>query len=385
MKKILVVIILFFSILSNMDALELNSKNAVLYNLDTDLVLYAQNEDEITSIASLTKIMTAIVAIENIEDLNSVVEIKEDVFLGLLEQGAYQAGLKLNDKVSYYDLLYALLLPSGADAAQALAINVAGSINNFVDLMNQKKDELNLLNTHFENPIGLDSSDNYSTVKDVLKLLKYALKNETFYKIFTTDSYTLQNGLSVKNSIYSYTDKYKIDASLIYGSKTGYTHDAGLCLASIYKKDNTNLLLITLGAYSSVKYPYHILDAVNTYKYYEENYGYKSILNKDDLITTLKLKGITFKDKIEVRSDEEVLQYLKNDSKITYEYTGKTKVSSADYKTKIGQYKIYGDSKLIYTYDVILNEEIKDYKLHVITVISLVIFIIIMIIYKKNK
>ena len=147
--------------------LEINSSNAILYNLNDGEVLMEKQADEKVKIASLTKIMTALVAIENIDNLNKVVKIPEEGLVGLVEANASVAGFKVNDEVTYLDLLYGVLLPSGADAVQTLAYYIAGGNDEFVKLMNDKAKELGLNDTHFSNPTGLNSDNHYSSVRDM--------------------------------------------------------------------------------------------------------------------------------------------------------------------------------------------------------------------------
>ena len=138
MKKVLSFIFIFILFTVHASALELDisSKSAILYNLDNGEVLYEKDADEKASIASLTKIMTALVSIENIKDLDSQVVLNADDFKGLAEANAVTAGFTKGEVVTYRDLLYGLLLPSGADAAKALARNIAGSEENFIKMMN---------------------------------------------------------------------------------------------------------------------------------------------------------------------------------------------------------------------------------------------------------
>ena len=196
MKKslILIMIIMTFFVSSKVLAKEeftLQSKNAALYLLNEDKILYQKKADEKVSIASLTKIMTAIVAIEHINDFNKKVTITSDVFVGTEELS--KAGFIVGEKVSYYDLLYGALLPSGGDATNALAINTAGSVKKFVGWMNDKAKELGMNNTHFANTSGLDAKGHYSTMNDMIILLKYAYKNPTFKKVYTANNYTTSN------------------------------------------------------------------------------------------------------------------------------------------------------------------------------------------------
>ena len=163
---------------TNVKALDINSKHAILINLNEDTILYEKNSEEKTKIASLTKIMTAIIVFDNVDNLDKKLTLTSEDFRGLAESHAAVAGFKVGQTVSYRDLLYGLLLPSGADAAKALARNISGSEDAFVELMNKKAKELKLDNTHFVNNTGLDEDGEYSTVKDISVMFKYALNNK---------------------------------------------------------------------------------------------------------------------------------------------------------------------------------------------------------------
>ncbi|MEG2322261.1 MAG: serine hydrolase, partial [Bacilli bacterium] len=290
MKKI-IILLSFFLCLGSVNAFDLKSKNAILYNLDNNTVLYELQPDQEIYIASLTKIMTSIVAIEQINDLNNKIVIKDVMLDGLIEQDASMAGFEVGDVVSYKDLLYALLLPSGADAAYSLAYSLVGSEKEFVKLMNDKAQQLGLKNTHYVNITGLDIDNHYSTVRDISILLKYALTNETFKKIYTTTYYTTSNGLNLKSSLQYYFDKFDIEADYIIGSKTGSTDEAGYCLSSIANYNNINYLLITAGADYEEKLPNHIIDSKQIYEYYFGHYDNINIVNNKQIITTIKTKN----------------------------------------------------------------------------------------------
>ena len=162
MKKVLVIVISFISIIS-VKAIDINSKSGIVYNLNDDIIIYEKDINDKLPIASLTKIMTAIIVIEN-TNLDDNVKINYQAFNGL--DGYALAGFKAGDKVTIRDLLYGLMLPSGAECGNALAITVSGSYDEFVDLMNSKVAELQLENTHFDNVIGMDSNNNYSFIFD---------------------------------------------------------------------------------------------------------------------------------------------------------------------------------------------------------------------------
>lgn len=347
MKRILflfLILILPF----NIYAIDINSKNAILYNLNEDSVLYEVKSNEKVYIASMTKIMTALVAIEKIENMDEKVTMTSPMFKNLVEQKASVAGFKEGEIVTYKDLLYGLMLSSGADAAQGLAISTYGSIDNFVSAMNNKVKEFNLKNTHFSNPTGLDDIDNYSTVYDVAQILKVALNNKDFKEVFESNKYTTSNGRHV---FIATRNKFDFDTSFIDGSKTGFTYDAGLCMASTSHKDGVNFLLVTANA------PYnnrtnHLIDAKKIYEYYFDNYGEISILNKNELLTSITLEDGRV---INYYSDSDVKKYLKNSCNITKGYYGLSNLNDYDIKDKIGEYIIKCDDNIIYNRDIVLN------------------------------
>lgn len=344
------------------ETFKIDSKYAILYQLNDNEVLYSLKETEKISIASLTKIMTCLVAIENEPDLNKKITITNEVFKGT--SGLALAGFKVSDVVTYYDLLYGAMLPSGADATNALAISISGSIPKYVELMNKKAEELGLKNTHFVNTTGLDAKGHYSTVSDVAKLLMYALKNDEFKKIYTTMTYkTSNNKLTFKSTVLKNSKKYNLNTSIIKGAKTGFTDDAGLCMASISSLNSVDYLLVTCGANTKDDTPHQILDALTIYNYYDYNYKYQTILKKNQKLVTLKVKN-SYTKEITFESLKEIKKYLNKNidiSLITYKYNGiqvlspKNKINS-----KIGAVSIYYEDDLLDSVDIILKEEIES-------------------------
>ena len=224
-SKILIFFLLFFDIIFASE-IDLVSEKYILYNLNDDTVLTLKDEKEQTSIASLTKIMTVIVAIENIENYNSKVTITSNMINDIAWDVA-TAGFKVGETLTYNDLLYGAILPSGADAVNALAISISGDKDKFVKLMNDKVKDLKLKNTHFSNVIGLYSENNYSSAYDMAQILKYALKNKKFKEVFESRSYTFSNGKKVRSTIEKYNQNSNSNISYITGSKTGYIRKAG--------------------------------------------------------------------------------------------------------------------------------------------------------------
>lgn len=385
LKFLLMSIIFLFSI-NSVSAIEIeniSSKNIILYNMNDDSILYEQNSEDKTLIASMTKIMTVIVALENIDNLDEKIILDYKVFRGLTSDLS-MAKFRVNQTVTYRDLIYGALLPSGADATHALALFISGSEEEYVKLMNEKAQSLGLKNTHYTNTIGLESIDNmhYSTVKDVATLLKYCLKNEEFKKAFTSNTYLISDKtITLESTKKKIGEKFEIDLSFIEGSKTGYTSRAGLCLASIASYNGVDYMLITAGADYKDKKVNHFIDAKNIYSYFFENYEYKQILKKDDIIKEIKTK---YDEKIKLKASNDVTRYLKKNIKkedLEYIYTGK-KILTKNIKKndKIGKYIIKFNNEVLYEEDVLspIDVEFKlkeEYKILLAILLTTIVFI----------
>ena len=251
---------------------KLNSPNAILIRLKANTILMQKNSEQKLYPASLTKMMTAIVAIENLPDLKKEITLFNSVFQGLSEADASMAGFQPGEKVRVIDLLYGVLLPSGAESCVGLADYIAGSEKDFVRMMNQKATDLGMKNTHFENATGLHNVNHYTTVKDLAILLSYALQNDTFREIFTSPHHSTQptnmhpDGITFNSTMFEELNNQNINDGEIVGGKTGYTQEAGLCLASIAKVGKQEYILISAGAkgdHNSEQY--NITDALAVY------------------------------------------------------------------------------------------------------------------------
>lgn len=399
MKKVLSFIFVFILFMVRVNAIELgiSSKNAILYNMDSGEVLYEKDADEKVSIASLTKIMTALVSIENIKDLDSQVVLTTDDFKGLVEANAVTAGFTKGEVVTYRDLLYGLLLPSGADAAKALARNIAGSEENFIKMMNEKVGEMNLKNTHFSTVIGLDDDNNYSTAREVALIFKEALKNEDLKTIITTKEYTSSDGkVKFHSTIQSNAKKFEIDVPYILGGKTGTTTDAGLCLATIAKENDVNYMLVTLGALYDKKAPHNIEDAQTIYDYFIENYGNHMIVDKETPFTEINVKYGSEKT-LKLYPTKNITKYLENDydkNDIKYVYDGREEITAFTKKgEKLGTLEIYYQDDLIDKENIVLTESLqfsifefaKENIVIILSIITVLVVIVVFIIKRRKS
>ena len=276
-RRVLLLLVVILAVLllwpSPVELDSLTSPKAILMEADSGEVLAEKKADDPIYPASMTKMMTALLTLEANPDLDQPVILPEDIFPALQAEGASMAGFRPGETATVRDLLYGALLPSGAECCEALAREVSGSEEAFVEQMNQKAAELGMHSTHFCNPTGLHDPEHVSTVRDMARLTEAALQNETFRKLFTTERYTVPatnchpQGFTMHSTLLSQLDGTELHSGRILGGKTGYTGEAGLCLASLAEVKGREYILVTAGAggnHSTA--PYHIEDAVTVYR-----------------------------------------------------------------------------------------------------------------------
>lgn len=223
------------------DGPKINSRIALVYDRVSGRVLYEKNGYEKYKMASTTKIMTAIVVLEN-SNLTDVVTVDRKA----ARTGGSRLGLKTNDKITVQDLLYGLMLESGNDAAVALANHIAGSVEEFAVLMNEKAKSLNLRNTNFVVPHGLDNDEHYTTAYELARITDYALNMEKIRNIVGTKTYNVS--INGRNKAISNTNELLGYLNGVYGVKTGFTNGAGRCLVTSCKRDDIDIITVVLGA-----------------------------------------------------------------------------------------------------------------------------------------
>lgn len=382
MKKILLILVTFFTVL-NVKAVSfnLNSKYAIVYNVTENRIMYEKDSKEEAKVASMTKIMTAILVIENNKDLDKEITIKDEDLRDMYEYTT--TGFQDGDKVTIRELLYGILLKSGSDAVNAAVRITTDDEEAFINLMNQKAKELNLTNTHFSNPIGKDDG-NYSSVYDIAKIMEYCLKNKEFKEIISTNMYYIDDlDLQINGPLYKMDTKYNLDLSMIKGSKSGFTSLAKHSLVSYGENDGVTLIVVTNAADN---FNNLLIDNTQIYNYYFNNYEYKDYnINFDIDIEDGK------EEKYSVNINTKV--YLKNDydkSLLSYKYNGVNKITFLNNKgSKLGKLSIYYDKVLVKEIDVRLDEDIKykasAYRLPFIIIILTIVLFLVLIIKKKLK
>ncbi len=239
MKKIIVFLVVF--IIFPIKVLAISATNCVVMDLNSGRVLYNLNGDEARLIASITKIMTCLIAI-NYSDLDKIVVVDEDI----LKAYGSSVYLSVGEEIKLIDLLHGLMLRSGNDAAVAIANAVAGSMENFVYLMNEYASTIGMKNTHFVNSHGLDNNGvgNKSSAYDMALLTKVAMQNDTFRSIFGSRNYKASSNLKD----YVWAGKNKLFSMYEYttGGKTGYTMAAHKTLVTTASKENKNFSVTRL-------------------------------------------------------------------------------------------------------------------------------------------
>ena len=238
--------------------LELYSSSAVLVDVQTGAVLAEKNMDEKIYPASMTKVMTLLVAAENLPDLDAAFTMTQAIIDPLYLAGASMAGYVNGETVTMRDLLYGAVVPSGAEATEALAQAVAGSEEAFVAMMNEKAAALGLANTHFMNTSGLHDENHYSTVREIALILQAAMENETCAEILSAENYRASeteqhpDGLAMTNKfLYRVHHEYALGGAEITAAKTGYTAEAMNCCASAGKTpDGRSVICVTANAWT---------------------------------------------------------------------------------------------------------------------------------------
>lgn len=250
----------------------ITSRHIIVIDTAASRIVAERDSSVRTSPASTTKIMTALVACEQITNFDDtfemIIEITDPIFLA----GATSAGFSIGEKLTMSDLLYGCILPSGGDAALGLAYKISGNEENFVKLMNEKCRELGLKDTHFTNCTGLYDKDHYSTAADMAVILEAAMQDPFCRKLLSTFQYTTSKteqhpeGITMTSTLFSYMYGTEPETAQIDGGKTGYVNESGFCIASFgQSQSGKQYICVTLG--SASRWP-AVFDQIELYKVY---------------------------------------------------------------------------------------------------------------------
>lgn len=286
------------------DNLSISSPAAILMDASTGKILYEKNSHEKRFPASTTKIMTAILTVENC-DLTEIATVSHNAVYSI-PYGYSHANLVEGEELTIEQLLNVLLIPSANDAAVVLAEHIAGSVENFANMMNERAKELGCTDTHFVNPNGIHDDNHYTTAYDLALMGQYAMKNETIRNIVkkTQCSLPKTNKYNEENRIFNTTndllrEDYSNSRDNYYyeyatGVKTGYTTEAGSCIIASAEKDNFEVVAVVLGAETtedgySIRYP----DCKTLFEYAFNNYSLENILNENEVVEEIQVDNAT--------------------------------------------------------------------------------------------
>lgn len=285
---------------------------ALLADPESGMILYEKNARERRYPASTTKIMTALLTLEHCSDLEATVEVLEEDFEGVASD-ASKAGFKVGEVVRILDLLYGLMLPSGNEAANVLARVVAGSVDRFVLLMNQRAAELGCEGTHFVNPNGLHDDNHYTTAYDLYLITCEAMKYDTFAEIANTAQKTLPaTNLQAERKVYTtnmliFNRSYDSYYAYCKGIKTGHTSQAGYCLVSAAERKGSRLISVVLGCERGEKTYYSsFYETRRLFEWGYENFTYKTLLEQNEQIKSIGVRLSTQSDQVVLIAKNEV-------------------------------------------------------------------------------
>lgn len=391
LSLVLLIITFFISPVYAKEELQLHSEYAYLYDPQTSLVYIDQKSQERIYPASMTKILTVSLALEKIENIHEKVRVTYDDLKGLIAQGASTAGFYEGEVVTYEDLLYGALLPSGADACQTLGRLLFGSTDRMVEAMNQKIQLLNLKNTHFTNVTGLHDDNHYTTPQEMALILSDALAHESFVKIFESRTYTSSNQrLTWISSLQRAVELKNIDTSVLDGGKSGYTEEAQLTFASTMTIDGHQLILITAKA-NGQRTQNHANDAVSVYHYMKANYKNYIIYKKDeDIHSYWVLHSWDFYQTYQALEDVSILiEASISIDDIQKQFTGDSFFIAPFHAGEpIGRVDVIYQNQVLYQYPLMMQETLSCDIGAVIVIYGFVIMLPVLgvvIIYKKKK
>lgn len=271
------------------------SEGAILMDANTGITLYGKNENKKLYPASTTKILTAIIAIENCKPTDKITASYNAVMS--IPAGYSNAAIQPGETLTMQELLEAFLIHSANEVGYIFAEHISGSIENFATLMNQKATSLGCTNTHFTNPSGIHDAEHYSTAYDMALIARYCMQNETFRNTVSKTSCTIEATDKYEKRYFKNTNDLLLQSSKYYyeyaiGIKTGYTSQAKRCLIASSLKDNLELITVTLGAESTLD-DRRYEDTINLFEYGFSNYKFQNIATKGTSVQELVIENAT--------------------------------------------------------------------------------------------
>ncbi|MBQ8235025.1 MAG: MBL fold metallo-hydrolase [Bacilli bacterium] len=375
MKKIILAII-FFIIPIQIYGLELTSKGGVAYNIEEEKYIYEQNKDEIYEIGDLTNIITSLVSLNKISNLDKSIVVDETLYD--LSNTYYKNG----DVITYKDLLHNLILTNDTDTIKILTNALFNNTTNLVEEMNNLINQLELKNTTVNNVFNITSS-----LDDMVIIMKHVLSKETLKEIYSNKEYLTSDNKIIKTSLYDFYDQLKYIKGSKLSNKKNYS------LVSIASNEKSTYIVITIDAENMENL---IKDTSNIYNYVFENFDYIKLIDKDKIITNIKVKYSKEKN-IDIKLEEDYKIFYNKDldiNKLKYEYISeKEEVTHFTKNIKIGTYKIYYNDELLEEVNVTYNAKttldkmllLETYYYIPLILLALIVIDIILLLILNNK
>lgn len=307
----------------------IRSNAAILYECTSGDVLYTKNAKQRAYPASTTKIMTALLALENCQ-MDEPVTATRDALNGI-PRGSSIAGLKEGEVLSMYEMLECLLVASGNDAANVIAAHVGGSVSAFVKMMNERSEELGCTGTNYKNPSGLHDEDHYTTAEDLLKVAIEAMKYPVFQQIVRSTQVTIpptnkvdeERRFNNTNQLISRATTSLNLYSKATGIKTGHTTPAGYCLVSSAEDEDKSLIAVVLGGYIDEKNVknYSYVDSINLFLWGFSHFSIRTVVSSSDLVRELKLELARETDHVVLRAATDVVAFLHRNENVDEVFT----------------------------------------------------------------
>ena len=337
---------------------DITAKAGMLVSMDTGEILYSNNIDNKVFPASITKIMTVTLMLESEKyDPAGKVAMTKEVEDLILGTGSAVSNFQIGEEITQLDLVYTVLMSSFGDCAYLAAIYYGGSVDEFVNMMNNKAEELGLTGTHYGNPVGLHDEQTYTTVRDIYTLTTYALKNETFKTVCETPRYTIEaTNKSAKRTLS--TTNFLQDPNTNYyyqyakGVKTGYTDEAGRCLVSTASYNGYNYMCILMNCPPNADKRYEFLESANLYRWAFNNFSFKQVANSTEPVCEIPVELSLDTDFVSLYFEKPFVTVLPNgadDSTIVV----KTKLSSDKVEAPVKKGDVLGTADIVYAEQVI--------------------------------
>lgn len=340
-------------------AFEVTADAATLVSLDTGEVLYQKNTDKRIYPASMVQIMTAVVVLENVPDLeNYKVTMTQSAYNSILGTGSAVLHLKVGEELNGKDALAAMLISSAGDVIYALCESVGGSVDGFVKMMNDKAQSMGLEGTHFTNPIGLHDKNNYTTVKDIVTLTKYAIENFPVFSELTAKSRYTMSATNMREERTIVTTNLMVDASTNYyytyctGTKTGYTDEAGRCLTATASYNGYKYLAVLMNCPTTGGTRTEFTVARQLFRWAFNGFEYKAILDTASPVAEMPVRLSMDTDYVALYPEKQLTSILpKEADNSTIIITPTLSKESVNAPVKKGD--VLGTAEVIYAEQVI--------------------------------